>query len=343
MPQFANPELLLFAPAVVLLGVWWARRRRPALRYSDLTLFENIPAGRATFARWGGAALRILAAFSLLIACAGPRRPDLQTRLPAEGVAIIMALDVSGSMATPDVPWTPEGPPVSRLEAAKRAFRLFVAGGEALDGTHFEPRDSDPIGLVTFAAVPQTACPLTLNHSVLLNIVDGEKPKEGVDAGTNIGDAIAEAVLRLDAAGDRPKVLILLSDGEHNVFKDGADAALMPRQAAQLAANRGVKVYTIDAGGEPSAIATDEERQQRQLGREILKAIAGMTRGKAFAATNGAELLAAYREIDTLEKRPTISFIYRRYFEYYPWFAAAAVVFLVVALVLDRTAWRRLP
>lgn len=344
MLRFANPEFLWLTPLAVLLGWWWARRRRPALRYSSLALLDGLPTGRASRVRRGGALLRVLACILLLIACAGPREPDLQTRIPVEGVAVVMALDVSGSMATADVSWTPAGPPVTRLEAAKRVFRLFVDGGDAPDGTRFPPRDTDLVGLVTFAAVPETACPLTLNHSVLLRVLDAQRPKEGIDAGTNIGDAIALAVDRLDhAARDRPKVLILLSDGEHNVFRDGPDATLMPRQAAQLAATLGVKVYTIDAGGDPPPTATAEERQQRLGGREILKAVAAMTNGRAFEASSGAELLAAYREIDALEKRPVESFQYRRYFEFYPWFAAVAVVVLSGIHVLDRTRWKRLP
>ncbi len=342
MVPFATPAFLLLLPLAPLVGWWWLRRRRPALRFSDLSLFDGLPAGRATRARWGGAILRTLAAAVLVVACAGPRRPDLQTRLPAEGVAVVLALDVSGSMATADVAWTPGSPPVSRLDAAKRAFRLFAAGGDAPDGTHFDPRDADQLGLVTFAAVPETACPLTLNHSVLLAVLDAQKPREGIDAGTNVGDAIAEAVIRLDAAGDRPKVLVLLSDGEHNAFKDGPDAPLLPRQATQLAVNLGVKVYTIDAAGDPPPTATADEVTTRLAGRAVLKAVADLTGGRAYTATSGPDLLAVYKAIDELEKRPVASFQYRRYFEYAPWLAAIAVVVLVAAHGLDQTRWRRL-
>jgi Ca-activated chloride channel family protein len=343
MPEFSHPEFLWLAPVAVLVAWWWARRRRPALRFADVRLFAGLPAGRARRARWGGAVLRGLAALALVVACAGPRKPDLRTRLPAEGIAIVLALDVSGSMGTADVPWNPGSPPVSRLEAARRAFKLFVAGGDAPDGTHFDPRPADQIGLVTFAVLPQTACPLTLNHSVLLKVADDLEPKVGLDAGTNVGDALAEAVIRLDAAGHRKRVLILLSDGEHNVSREGADDALKPRQAAQLAANLGIKVYTIDAGGEPSPAAPAEEVQQRLAGREVLRSVAAMTGGRTFAATSGTELLGAYKEIAALEKTEVESFVYRRYFEFYPWCAAAAVVLLLAVHLLDRTRWRVVP
>ena len=94
----------------------------------------------------------------------GRAGPTDETRLPAEAIAIVMAVDVSGSMD--DEGGLGRGqPPITRLEAAQRAFKLFVFGGEAPDGTKFEPRPSDQIGLVTFAAIPEVACPLTLNHS----------------------------------------------------------------------------------------------------------------------------------------------------------------------------------
>lgn len=339
-----NPELLWLAPLAGVLAWWWGRRRRPALRYADARLLAGLPTGRAWRARWGGAALRGLAFLALVVAAAGPRRPDHVTRLPAEGIAIVLALDVSGSMGERDVAWSAGDPPVSRLEAAKRAFKLFTAGGEAPDGTPIEPRPSDPIGLITFAALPQTVCPLTLNHSVLLQVVESLEPTTGLNAGTNVGDAIAEGVIRLDqGAGDRRKVLIVLSDGEHNVSKEGLSDPLKPRQSAQLAANLGIKVYTIDAGGDSPVGAAPEVAQQRQAGREALRSVAGMTGGRSFAASSGSELLAAYQEISSLEKAPVESFQYRRYHEYYWWFAAAAVGLVMGAHLLDRTRWRIVP
>ncbi len=340
MLRFANPEFLWLMPFVGVLGWWQLRRRRPALRFADTRLFDGLTTGRPRRAKWGGAVLRCLAAISLILACAGPRRPDLQTRLPTEGIAIVLALDVSGSMATKDAEWERAQPPVTRLEAARRAFSLFVDGGDAPDGTHFEPRASDRIGLVTFAALPETACPLTLNHTVLLNIANSQEPKFGLDAGTNIGDALAESLIRLEAAGDRRKVLILLSDGEHNVSEP---ETLRPRQSAQLAANLGVKVYTIDAGGNLPADATQEAIQQRLAGKTTLEAVATITGGRSFTASDGSELLAAYHEIDELEKSPTVSFVYRRYHEYYPCCAAATFLLLVLTHLLERTRWRVLP
>src|SRR5262245_28710249 len=342
--RFANPEFLWLTPLALLVAWWWARRSRPAIRFSDTSLFGGPRGSRARRAEWGGAALRGLACLALVLACAGPRRPDERTRLPAEAIALVLAVDVSDSMKTP-VAWAIGEPPVTRLEAARRSFKLFVFGGEAPDGTKFDPRPSDQIGLVTFAAIPQTACPLTLNHSsVLLKKVDELEPKYGVDAGTNVGDAIAAAVTHLDStAGARRKVIILLSDGQHTQSKEGTDAEHKPREAAQLAANLKFPVYTIDAGGDLPPTAGPDALAEREAGRRTLQDVAEMTGGKSFAATDGAGLLAAYKEIDALERAPIETYQYRRYFEYYPWCAAAAVVLLLAAHLLDRTRWRVVP
>jgi Ca-activated chloride channel family protein len=345
MPSFAHPAFLWLLPLAPLAFAWWLRRRRPAFRYPDVRLFDGLPAGRARRVRWLTALLRTGALLGLILACAGPRRPDLRTRLPAEGIALMMVLDVSGSMAEPIGPPAPGLLPPTRLDAAKQSLRLFVAGGDAPDGTHFDGRESDAVGLVTFAVLPQTVCPITLNHSVLLRVLDEQRPKDGVDAGTNIGDAIAEGLLRLEKAPAKRKVLVLLSDGEHNVALEGDRKTFLPRQAARIAANlpTPIPIYTIDAAGDPPPGATDEEAKQRLEGQAVLRDVATLTGGQAFAAGSAADLLAAYRQIDLLEREPVESFQYRRYVEYYPWCAAAALACLLAGRLLDLTAWRRVP
>jgi Ca-activated chloride channel homolog len=342
--SFTHLEFLWLTPLAPLVVWWWARRPRTAVRFSDTSLFAGSRGGRAWRAVWCGAALRGLACLAIVLACAGPRLPDLKTRIPANGIAIEMIVDVSGSMADQDFVWTSGSPLISRLEAARKAFKLFVEGGETPDGTIFEPRPSDSIGLVELAVVPESACPLTLNHSVLLQKVDELKPKADLSAGTNIGDAIAEAVIRLDSTKvNRRRIIVLLSDGQHIQSKEGPDAMHTPRQAAQLAANLKYPIYTIDCGGILPANAGPDATAEREAGRETMLAVASMTNGRAFTANNGADFLAACKEIGQLEKDTVESFQYRRYFEYYPWCAAAAIVFLLIAHVLERTRWRVVP
>jgi Ca-activated chloride channel family protein len=341
MPAFAHPWLLLLLPLAPAAGWAWLRRRRTALRFADVRLVRGLAAGRSRRARFGGALLRSDGVAALVAALAGPRWPDPGTRLPAEGIAIVMVLDVSGSMAERDFLWA--GDQITRLDAAKRAFRLFVAGGDRPGfagypaGTQLPGRGNDQVGLVAFAVIPEDTCPLTLSHDVLLDLLAAEEPHGLPD--TNIGDAVAWALTKLDAAGDRRKVLVLLSDGEHNV----PAPALTPRQAGQLAANRGVPVYAIDAGPPPAADATPEEAQARATGQRAMQSVAALTGGKAFAAHDAAALLAAVAEIDRLERRPVASFQYRRYAEAYLWLAVAALACFVAALGLERTTWRPVP
>jgi len=187
LPEFANPWGLLLLPAAPLAAWRWLRRRRLALRFPDARALAGLPPGRSRRARLAGALLRGLGLAALVIALAGPRWPDPGTRLPAEGVAIQFVLDVSGSMAEPDFDW--HGQPLRRIDAVKRAFRLFVEGGDA-EGTHFDGRPSDRIGLIAFARFPETVAPLTLSHGALLSLLDAEEPRTvPEEADTNVGDA----------------------------------------------------------------------------------------------------------------------------------------------------------
>ncbi|HTK78761.1 MAG TPA: VWA domain-containing protein [Gemmataceae bacterium] len=336
MPSFAHPWSLLLLPLAPLVAWAWLRRPRTALRVPGLESFAHLPGGRATRARRGGAILRSLGVAALVLAMAAPRWPDPGTRLTSEGIAIAVVVDVSGSMAEADFPWG--GATISRLAAAKRAFRLFVSGGEE-NGVTLPGRPADEIGVIAFAVNPEDTCPLTLDHPTLLQLLDAEEPRGVPDTGTNIGDAIAWGLNRLSAAGDRRKVLVLLSDGEHNV----PAPALTPRQAAQIAANRSVPIYTIDAGGSTAPDARPEDAAARALGRKALESVAAMTNGKSFVAHDSAALLAACSAIDRLERKPIESFQYRRYAEGYPACAAIALACFAAVLGLEATRWRRVP
>jgi Ca-activated chloride channel family protein len=255
-----------------------------------------------------------------------------------DGIALALVLDVSNSMSRADYPTANAGT-VSRLAAAKQAFRLFVAGGAAPDGVTFDGRPNDQIALITFAAVPYTTCPLTLNHSVLLKVLDEQKSLDGIHAGTNVGDALAEAAIRLEAAGDRPKVILLLSDGEHNRTGNGV---LTPTQTADLAAKLGIPIHTIDCGGDGS-VGDAEERKQREDGRATLEAVAALTGGRSFVADSGDEMRGVMKGLDGLTRVPAPAPRYRRYHEY-GWLCGLLALGGLTALgLLERTRWRALP
>lgn len=332
MLTFANPWFLLLLLTLPLLA--WRRwtQRRAALRYADTRLLTGLPVGQTKIARWAGVGLRTLMLLLLIIALAGPRWPDLRTRLPAEGIAIEMVVDVSGSMNEEDFPWQDKD--IKRLDAVKKVFRLFVAGGDGPGGETLEGRPHDLIGLITFADRPENVCPLTLSHAVLLGLLDDQKPR--ADA-TNIGDGIAWGLHRLENAGPRRRVLVLLTDGYHNV----AAPAWTPRQAAQIAARYDVPIYAIDAGRQSER--EGEKAEDRKKAIQSLQEVARMTNGKYFEAGNVGELLAACQEIDRLERADIETFRYRRYHEGYVWFGLAAFVVLMAVQALELTIWRRLP
>jgi Ca-activated chloride channel family protein len=342
LPHFAHPLWLLLALLLPPLMWRWFWQGRTALRFSDVRPLRILPTGRSRAARWGGLVLRSLALLLLVVAIAGPRWPDPGTRIPTEGIAIVLAVDVSGSMAEPDFTW--RGEPITRLEAVKRALRLFVEGGVGIDGERLEGRKNDLLGLVVFATRPQSVCPLTLSHGVLLNLLKGEEARTVPEEGrTNIGDGIAWGLYRLRPAGNRRKVLVLLTDGEHNV----PEPALKPRQAAQLAGNSQVPIYVIDAGSDTPAAGEGAIEKGSAVDRltavKTLQEVARMTKGRYFRASDTKSLLEVCGQIDRLERREIVSFQYARYAEGYPWFGLAAFVLLIAVQFLELTFWRRLP
>src|SRR5258708_1033146 len=152
MLEFRHPEFLLLGLALPPLGLWWTARRWSALRHPMAGTLTDLPAGKGQIAFWSGITVRLLALACLVLAVAGLRWPDRKTRLQTEGIAINMAIDVSDSMKTKDFYW--EGKQVTRLDAVKNVFRLFVAGGKGPEG-----RPTHQTGLVVFSAITQNALP----------------------------------------------------------------------------------------------------------------------------------------------------------------------------------------
>lgn len=348
MFHFAHPWFLLLTLAVPPLAWLWWRQRRQALRYPDTTMLAELPSRRSRYARWGGAGFRALALLLVIIALAGPRFADRNTRIPTKGIAIEVVLDVSGSMAERDFLW--DGEPISRLDAAKKAFRLFVAGGEGPEDKRFEGRPNDLVGFVTFATRPESPCPLTLSHSVLLHMLDSEQPQSVPgESETNLSDAVALGLHRLESARTKRKVMVLITDGEHNVVTPQSEWT--PRQAAQIAANLGVPIYAIDAGGEgdvdaPAGGGHADPKMRAEIrtsAETTLKNLADISKGRYFQARDTRTLLAVCEEIDRLEKVEIESFQYRRYYECFPWLGLSAFGALTVLQLLEMTIWRRMP
>jgi Ca-activated chloride channel family protein len=353
MVEFANPSLLYLLLSVPLILCWQLRRKRRMLLH-PVAGRVAVTGRRTWLVHWGGILLRDLALMLGILAAAGPRIPDRHTRIVTEGIAVVMVVDVSGSMAERDFDW--KGQPISRLDAVKKVFTLFVAGSAAsadvpagLQG-ELPGRPADLVGLVTFGTRPDVLCPLTLSHSVLLRLLEAEQPRSiPGDSETNISDALVEALNRLQHATPKRKVVVLLTDGEHNV--PSPPSGWSPRQAGQIAASLGVPIYTIDAGsdapaaraGTAAAAEGPNSAVSRAQAVRTLQELARMTGGAYYSAHDTAGLLTACRRIDALERSDIRSFRYRRYHEMYPAFALAAFALFALAIGLDLTLWRRLP
>jgi len=335
MPSFAHPWILLLLPLAPLVAWWRWSRPRLALRFPDARVLAELPSGRSRLVRRLDAVLYSVATLSLLLALAGPRLP-LPTPIETEGIELMLIVDVSGSMHEVDAEWA--GQRVSRLNAAIQVFELFVLGGTSPGGQPLPGRPQDLIGLVTFANYPESIAPLTLSHTVLVQLLRLEQARKSEEGQTNIGDAVAEALLRLDDVKGRRKVLVLLSDGEHNFAGPKGSPTWLPRIAAQRAADLDATIYAIDTGGDDAGDA-----EMRAAGKLAMQEVARITGGKYFAAGDTSRLLEVCGEIDRLERRPIESFRYRRYREWHAAFGLSAFALLFAAGLIHWTLGRRLP
>lgn len=310
--MFHNPwvlTLLLLLPVVA----WrlWAGARRTAIPFSSTKLMQTLrPTWRQRLA-WLPAALTLAALAVTIIALARPREGREQTVVDADGIAIEMVVDRSGSMRALD--FQIDGKHVDRLTAIKHVAGRFIDGHEQTKPVEgLSGRASDLVGLVTFAGFADAVTPPTLDHTFVVAQLNHQKIVEKrSEDGTAIGDAISLAVEKLNSLGDRKakdvksKVLVLLTDGENNA------GAVDPLQAAELAKRLGVKIYAIGVGtrGRAPAPVLDPftgretiEWVEVNIDEDSLRKIAATTGGQYFRATDTESLTNIYQEIDQLEK-----------------------------------------
>ncbi len=284
---FANKEyfwlFLLFVPAIFWY-VWRLKKSAAAMKVSSLSAFSNIGNPLRYYLRHVLFGLRLIAIAAIIIVLARPQSTDKWQDRKTEGVDIVMALDVSGSMLAED--FKP-----NRIEAAKEIGMEFVSS-----------RPDDRMGLVVFAGEAYTQCPLTIDHSVLMNLFS--EVKSGViEDGTAIGMGLVTAVNRLKDSKAVSKVIILLTDGVNNMGK------MSPVAATEFAQEFGIRVYTIGIGKNGMApypfqtrFGIQYQNIEVRIDEEVLQQIADETGGKYFRATDNERLREIYAEIDALEK-----------------------------------------
>ncbi|MCA9140758.1 MAG: VWA domain-containing protein [Planctomycetales bacterium] len=339
--EFRDPAFLLLCLSAPLT-FWLMRRSATVIRYSSLRIPESAP--RSLRARLAGtpALLMAIAVLLMSIAIAGPRTPDAESKVTREGIAIMMVVDHSGSMQARDL--VKDDYSVDRLSVVKDVFREFVLGDS--ESSH-RGRPDDTIGLISFAGYADSLCPLTLDHGNLISMVDDLEIETRRDEdGTAIGDGLALAVERLRRSDAKSKVAILLTDGVQNA------GAVDAKQAAEVAAASGVKVYCIGAGTQgrapfpvqnPFNGRTELQLFDVELDEDTLKMIAQKTAGRYFRATDRDSLEKVYSEIDELERTKVTEFRYLQYHEHYQSFLVAGLVLIGLAAMSKSSFFRTLP
>jgi len=325
---FAYPWILYFLLVIPLMALWYwfkGRNSSPSINYSSLNIFKELKPTWRERLKYIPNILRMLAVALLIIALARPQNFQSGENIYSEGIDITMVLDISGSMLAEDLK-------PNRLEAAKEVIDAFV-----------QARTSDRIGLVIFSREAFTQCPLTIDYSVLRNLL-GDIKTGMIEDGTAIGNGIANGVNRLKDSKAKSKVMILLTDGVNNAGE------VDPISAAQIAKKFNIRVYTIGVGtrGEaPYPVQTPFGIRYQmvpvEIDENVLKEIAKTTAGEYFRATDNKKLEEIYNTIDKLEKTKLEVTSYRNAKElYYSWLGGGLIL-LILELGLSRTILRKLP
>jgi len=323
----ARPVVLLLLLAIPLIWLWRKRRKRVVAQYSDVAPLTD-PSARRRWIALVPPGLRSLTLAAWILAAAGPRIGEGLSEITSEGIAIVLAIDISSSMLAED--FTPS----NRLDVAKEQSISFIRG------RHF-----DRIGLVLFAAEALTQVPITVDYAVLEEYVNRSRVGE-LEDGTAIGTAIATAANRLRRAPGISKVIVLLTDGENN------RGTIDPRTAAEAAGRLGMRLYTVGVGTDGEArmpIGRGPAGQTRyqtlpvQIDEQLLRDVATVTGGRYFRAIDAETLNGIFRQIDELEKTPVTVTRYTDFDETYEPFIIYGMATLVLELLLSATVVVRVP
>jgi len=325
---FHNPEylflLLLLAP-VIFWYVWEMHKSDASLQISSHQSLIKFPKSKRLKYRHLPFVLRVLGIVALIIAIARPQASNSWRTESTEGIDIMMALDISGTMMAEDLK-------PNRLEASKDVATEFIMS-----------RPNDNIGLVVFSGESFTQCPLTTDHAVLVNLFKGVKYGL-IEDGTAIGLGLANAVNRIKDSKAKSKVIILLTDGSNN------RGDIAPITAAEIAKTFGIRVYAIGVGSHgmvnipvQTPIGIQYQQMESEFDEKSLQDIAELTGGQYFRATDNSKLRKIYQEIDQLEKTKISVKEYSKKNEEFFIFGLLAFLFLLSEIVLRNTVLRKIP
>ena len=331
--EFANKEYLFLLLLLVPYIIWYLLYRKktePTIRMSDTRAYRFAPRSWKVMLMPVQLVLRLAVFVLLILILARPQTHNSWNNKSIEGIDIMLAMDVSGSMLAEDLR-------PNRIEAAKQVAAEFIAG-----------RPNDNIGLTIFAGEAFTQCPMTTDHASLLNLLHGVRTDLAtrglIEDGTAIGMGLANAVSRLKNSKAKSKVVILLTDGSNN------RGDISPMTAAEIAKSLGIRVYTIGVGTNkvapypmPVAGGVQYVNIPVEIDDKTLSEIAAATDGDFYRATNTKELRNIYKEIDQLEKSKLNVKQFSKKYEAYQPFALVAVLALLLEILLRITIFRRIP
>ncbi len=327
---FGRPWVLWLIPLLILILAFYyfrfGKKRLGTLRFSSFQLIQGFSITTGAWKRYTLFGLRLLGIILILLAIAQPQEQNTLKEVDAEGVDIILVIDISSSMRAMD--FKP-----NRLEAVKKVAEQFVAN-----------RLTDRIGLIVFGGESFLKCPLTTDLARLQRFIKNIHIVDEKFDGTAMGLAIASGINRLRDSKAKSKIMIVLSDGKNNAGE------LDPITAAQLAHEFNIKIYTIGAGTKGQAmmpVKTTLGLQNMRVAVDVdevtLKKIADETGGVYFRATDEASLARVYDQISSMEKTKYKVKEYVQYAELFYWPLLAGLWVLFLEAMLDKTIFRRYP
>ena len=330
--SFENPEYLFLLALIPILAIYYLFKERfgktAPYVFANISHVKETRKQKVHKFRHSIIVLRLLAITCLILAFARPRLENEYQKVFADGIDIVLAIDLSGSMLAEDFD------PKNRINAAKTVAKDFI-----------DQRVSDRIGLVVFSGKSFTQCPLTLDYQLLHRLIEELEAGNIEEEGTAIGTAIATATNRLRDSNAKSKVVVLLTDGQNNAGE------IEPVTAAELASALGIKIYTIGAGTRGYARYPIQDRlfgkRYVQIKVDVddstLTKIADITGAKYFRATDMESLKETYREIDELEKTKVEVEKYTDYQEKFAVFLMPALILLGLEVLLAHTRFRKVP
>ncbi len=322
--NFVNPWVLLLIPLFLISWYWVNKKSKSSVKFLHIPSIEGINFDKS----WKERLLFLLpltaiaSIIFLIIALARPQKTLDEEIRKADGIDIVIAMDISSSMLSRD--FKPD-----RLAVAKLVAEEFV-----------DKREFDRIGLVVFSGESFTQCPVTTDHEIVKDFIRNLNIGF-LESGTAIGMGIATAVNRLKDSESKSKIIILMTDGENN------SGYIDPETAAELAKEIGVKLYCIGIGSEGMALGPVGLPNKRgeynfypiqvNIDEALLKNISKETGGKYFRALDANSLLNIYNEIDRLEKTEIESTVFKKYKELFRLYLSLGIGLLIIHLMLKFT------